>query len=318
MDYSRKLRTLAGLVARGDSREVRRRWRQFVNLRRARGSKGQAFVYNDLGFPAVCHPDWRESLDWFIDGKSDAEETRLSAVWLERSDTCIDLGANLGLYAFCFSRIVGADGEVLAVDADETIIERLSRAALLLEARQIRTLCAAVTDRSGEVSFFVDTKQSKTQEQSIALPPEAGDSFQAVQVPALSFGDVVQRLRHPETLSLVKIDIEGAEALAFRSVPGQLLEADGPLWQLELNPEALSRFGSRPRDITEMFDAKKFEVWVFPQYPRNDDPSQATPRKLALSEDFEGAAFYNLVAIPLGDRWGRRRERLLSLLHTHE
>lgn len=290
----------------------------FVNLQRVRKNNGQSFVYEDLGFPAVCHPDWRESLDWFIDRKSDADETRLAAIWLEPGDSCIDLGANLGLYTFCFSNLVGVGGEVLAVDADKVIIDRLKRAALLLQAGQLHTIMAAVSDRTGEISFFVDTKQSKTQEQSLALPPEAGDSFQAVQVPALTFGDVVQRLRHPERLSLVKIDIEGAEALALQSVPKQLLEAEGPLWQLELNPEALSRFGSRPHDIAEKFNAKKFEVWIFPQYPRTVDPGQARPRKLAPSEDFECAAFYNLVAIPLGDRWGRRRERLLSLLHTHE
>jgi FkbM family methyltransferase len=318
VNYLGKLNTLVKLVAGGNTREIRRRWGQFLRSRRVQQHQHERFIYQDLGFPAVCHPDWRESLEWFLDGKSDAEEIRLAATWLERGDSCIDLGANLGLYAFCFSHHVGTEGEVLAVDADQMIVERLRSAAILLKAAQIQAEWAAVSDRSGEISFFVDANQSKTQEQSLVPPPGGQASFQAVRVPAFTFGEVVQRLRYPEKLSLVKIDIEGAEALALRSVPSHLLEADGPLWQMELNPEALSRFGQKPGDMATKFDPEKFEVWIFPQYPRSDDPQCGEPRQLTLSEDFQCAAFYNLVAIPLGARWNQRRERLLGFLHGHE
>jgi FkbM family methyltransferase len=317
-DYLHKVRTLVRLLACGNGQEVHRRWKQFVNFQRVKKSSGKSFVYEDLGFPAVCHPEWRESLDWFLDGKSDTEETRMAATWLERGDSCIDLGANLGLYSFCFSHLVGTEGEVLAVDADQMIVQRLRSAALLLKAAQIHAERAAVSDRSGEISFFVDSNQSKTQEQSLVPPPGGQASFQAVRVPAFTFSEVVQRLRYPEKLSLVKIDIEGAEALALRSVPSHLLEADGPLWQMELNPEALSRFGQKPGDMATKFDPEKFEVWIFPQYPLSDDPQCGEPRQLTLSEDFQCAAFYNLVAIPLGARWNQRRERLLGILHGHE
>jgi FkbM family methyltransferase len=315
VNYLRKFRTLVGLLAHGNRQETSRRWKQFVNFQRVKKSKGKGFVYEDLGFPAVCHPDWPESLDWFIDRKSDAEETKLAETWLERGDACIDLGANLGLYAFCFSHFVGNEGEVLAVDADQMIVERLKRAALLLKAPQIHADWAAVSDHSGEISFFVDAKQAKTQEQSL-VPPTAGkESFQPVQVPGLTFRDVVQRLRHPEKLSLVKVDIEGAEALALRSVPSHLLEADGPLWQIELNPPSLERFGATPRDITEKFCEDHFNVWLLPQYPNTDNPRDAANRELSSTEDFRGAAFYNLVAVPLGRRWQQRRERLRAILH---
>jgi FkbM family methyltransferase len=314
VDYLHKLRTLADLVARGDWREASRRWRQFGNLQRARKSKGLPFVYNDLGFPAVCHPDWRDSLDEFLDLRADHAELELASVWLEPGDSCLDVGANLGQYTFCFAEKVGTAGEVLSVDADSFIVSKLSEAVALLDSTNFHLVRAAISDRVGEVQFFVKPDQCSTFDQSLAPPDELASGHIAVTVPSLTIAEIVARLRAPHRLSLAKIDIEGAEALALGAAPVDLFRSNGPLWQVEIHAGALARFGATPSSVTGCFPAADFECWLMPKHPDAYPVQVIRPRRLTTKEAFEDAVYFNLICVPRGSRWQARRERLTMYL----
>ena len=266
----------------------------------------------------VCHPDWSDSVNACLDAAGDHFEMRLLSDWIQSNESCFDIGANVGLYTFCLAEKVGAGGEVMSVDADSFISQRMERAVRLLVTNQIKPVHAAICEKRGSLEFFVSAGEVNTCEQSLICPESLSSAYRAVTVPALTIPDLVLLLRDVRQLSVVKVDIEGAEAAALRQVPGELLQQDSPLWQVEIHPGALQRFGAGPRDVTEIFSEGCFDRWLLPKHPHSDSPSGTAPRRVVAQERFTDSVYYNLICVPRGARWNERREKFVRALEGNE
>ena len=316
MNYLRKSLTFVKLLSRGDGGQMRRRWKQFLNARQVARAGGKMFAHRRLGFSAVCHPEWRDSLEVFLDLAGDHAEMAWLADWLKPQEACMDIGANVGLYTFCFAETVGPQGKVISVDADGFIVGKMRAASQLLDACQIQPVHAAVSDQAGQKEFYISAGQANTFEQSLARPSESSESYRMVNVQGLTIGNLVSLLPDSQILSLIKVDIEGAEATALRVAPPELLSSAGPLWQVEIHPGALARFGASPSDIVKFFEAEHFECWLLPKHPHNNAHGATAPRRLALNETFSDSIYYNLICIPRGKKWEARRKKLVRELET--
>jgi hypothetical protein len=177
----------------------------------------------------------------------------------------------------------------------------------------------AVVVKTGQawLEFFVSAGETNTFEQSLVCPEGSGSSYRAVTVPALTIADLVSSLRRPDKLSVIKVDIEGAEAAALRVAGKELLSENGPLWQVEIHPGALQRFGASPHEVTEVFPADSFDRWLLPKHPYQNAPGETAPRRLPRNESFEKSIYYNLICVPKGNRWKARREELVRSLEKH-
>lgn len=314
MSVVSKATTLLRLLAQGDWLAIRSRWLYWTAPGRVRRHGGKPFVHRDPGFPAICHPDWPDSLGHFLNGEGDHWEISLLQRWLRAGDAAVDVGANTGLYSFALADSVGPQGQVLAVDADPFIVEKLRVAAALLGASQLRPLHAALADQTGSLTFYVRADRSVTTEQSLRPSDDLKDICTAVTIPALSLTDLVGRLDPGASLAAIKIDIEGAEAMAMQAVPSKFLTGDGPFWLVEINPGALARFGATPVDVTGRFCHEHFDRWVMPKHPISPPSGGLTIRPLAAQETFADSVYYNLLAIPRGPRWQPHRRAISSLL----
>lgn len=266
----------------------------------------------------VCHPDWPDSLSACLDAAGDHFEMHLLGDWIQPNESCFDIGANVGLYTFCFAEKVGAGGEVISVDADSFIVQRMGRAIRLLGANQIKPVHAAVCEKKGSLEFFVSAGEANTFEQSLICPQSLASAYRAVTVPALTITDLTLLLRDARQLAVAKVDIEGAEAAALRQVPSELLDRNGPLWQVEIHPGALQRFGAGPRDVTETFPEASFDRWLLPKHPHTDSDLGTTPRRVGPDEGFTDSVYYNLICVPRGTRWNARREKFVRALEKNE
>lgn len=310
----RKLSTCVRLLARLEFSAIHRRLLINTGQLRASRHRGNPFINRDLGFPAVCHPDWADSLSQFSSKEGDHWEMTLLRKWLSPGDTAVDLGTNLGLYSFAIADRVGSMGYVLAVDADPFITDKLNIAAALLGAHQINTLQAAVSDCDGTATFYVRCDGAITAEQSLMPPEVEKKASTAITSPTLTIDSLFRKLPNAAKISLIKIDIEGAEGLAFRAVPGSLLQENGPFWLVEINPEALRRFGDSPDDILKRFSPEHFELWLLPKHPLPHIHHPLKLRRLEAREDFGDSLYYNLFAIPRGKRWRDRRLAIRKFL----
>lgn len=311
MKLLNKLLTALKLLVRLDFATLRRQWEfnrgQFILHRRG----SAPFVHQRLGFPSVCHPDWTDSADLFCLNAGDHWEYQLLAKWLEPGDQFLDLGANLGYYSFAALPAVGATGRVVAVDAAPYIVEKLQLSAKLLGAPNLEPVQFAVTDENGEVSFYVCPSGFITGEQSMRPPDSLLAQSVKVTVPACTLRELQRTRSLDSRLSLVKIDIEGAEGAALRMAPPEWFRADGPLWIVEINPGALARFAVAALEILARFSRTEFDCWLLPKHPC-DPKVHPAPRPAEAGDRFADSLYYNFFALPRGPRWRQRALRLAA------
>ncbi len=136
----------------------------------------------------------------------------------------------------------------------------------------------------------------------------------AVETLALIIEALSRQCAAARGLSMIKLDIEGAEALAFKAVPEELLGADCPFWIVEIHPGALRSFGAMPGEIVARFDTASVETFLLAKHPL--DPGAANPalRALVSTESFSDSLYFNMLAVPRGSRWGGRRSAIGEML----
>ena len=143
-----------------------------------------------------------------------------------------DIGANVGVLAFAAASIA-RKGTVLAIEADIWLAQLISKSARLRENRalHIRVLPCAVSDRNGIAAFLVASRGRASNALEITgARSQSGGIREKTVVPTLTLDTLLEFFSAP---TFVKIDIEGAEAIALRGA-GRLLSDARPVFYIEV------------------------------------------------------------------------------------
>jgi len=163
-----------------------------------------------------------------------AEHPMLAALesLVQPGDAVYDIGANVGLYAVRLARRVGGGGRVYCLEPNPVCVSYLQANLSLHELDNVEILPVAASDRTGVVEFSIHYGNS-----SIGLS-EASPFYRSklgheVRVCCAPVDELIREhaLRPPR---VIKMDIEGAEALALRGMR-ETLEAERPTLILELH-----------------------------------------------------------------------------------
>jgi FkbM family methyltransferase len=147
-----------------------------------------------------------------------------------RGSTAIDVGANVGVIAIPLARAVGPDGTVAAVEPLPENVRRLQANAALNALTNISIWQVAASEHAGQIDLQVaeDAAYGSTESISPGMA-QAG----VVSVEARPLDMIWADLGSPK-VSVVKIDVEGAEAGVIRGASA-LLERHRPVLMLEAN-----------------------------------------------------------------------------------
>ena len=196
-------------------------------------------VYN--GMRMRCHPDCRGSgLMIYTNGMIDYDDGNFALRYLRPGDAFVDVGANIGVYTLMAASCVGEQGKVLAFEPGKLAFQRLNENVDLNGLKQVRTVFSAVGEEKGEVSFL----QSQNLTNRIALDDDSGES---VTVPCVTLDEMISDTR----FAMGKIDIEGAEPIAFRGAVKSLAAGNPPVWVMEFKDRLLQRFDSSAEDFAD-------------------------------------------------------------------
>jgi FkbM family methyltransferase len=159
-------------------------------------------------------------------------------------DVFVDVGANSGWYTLLASRIVGAEGRVVAIEPSAVIVERLQGQISRNDLTNVRVLQEAVSDHVGWVTVELGPAEH------IGLTKAMRDS--AENPSAVPCRPLLDMLGADEwrRARVIKIDIEGAEFAAVRGLAGRLTalpEAAEVI--VEIGPER----AEAPSDVDELF-----------------------------------------------------------------
>jgi FkbM family methyltransferase len=147
-----------------------------------------------------------------------------------RKDTAvIDVGANFGLHALPLAARVGPFGRVFAFEPDPDNFAILTRNAARNGLRNVTAHRCALADRAGTAQLF-QSRDNRGNLSLFAANVEGRESGDGTAVPLATGDDMLRELDLP--VSLVKLDVEGAEPAVLRGLAGVL----------ERNPEAVLVF----------------------------------------------------------------------------
>jgi FkbM family methyltransferase len=286
-----------------------------LNLRRQRAKLGgRPFVHRRLGFPFPCFPNVPDSLDTYLKGSSDGLELALVKEWVEPGDSAVDIGANLGMYSCAVASAAGKAAVVLAVEPAPQLARQIELTSRLLSIEPLAVSETCAGEEPGSTEFYVAADGTPSGEQSRRSPPGREGDYVRINVRMETLDNLVVARLLGAAPSFVKLDVEGAEVAVLRGAERTLDAPDNAFWLVEINPNALERFGFRAQDVLGFFPPGRFERWIIPQYPLAAPSRRA--RLLGDGEAFGDAVYYNLAALPRAGRFAGRSPGLRRLLNS--
>ena len=172
-----------------------------------------------------------------------------------------DLGANVGLFAIAAAQRAGATGTVVAVEADIWLATLLRRSSALQPASsaRVQVLPIAVADSLGIASFNIAQRgRAANYLDSLTGSTQTGGVRETVSVLTVTLDWLLEQgLPAPDVL---KIDVEGAEALVLRGAERMLAE---------VRPVLLCEMAKRSRDaVTEILLRHGYKLFDWNSSPR--------------------------------------------------
>jgi FkbM family methyltransferase len=303
----RKARTAAKLIsAPGGLRKIGSILHaNFLSLNARLRGKPFIYVLQD-GVRFVCVPRSATSLQLYVArGHGEEVEVKLCRAWLRKGDACLDIGANIGMMTASFAQTVGPDGVVVSVEPAPETYTVLCEGVRLLSCENVRALQACVSDRSGSVKFMAASVEGRDVFAAMKVRDWDRENFHAILVPAITIDDLLSKYGVENRVSLVKIDIEGAEPLALRAA-SRLFERERlPLFMVEIHRG--SPFGFTPADILAFFPTELFDLFHVQRSISDLMPRFEHGRLYPLREDHDWPWLSNLIAAPrIGAYAGRR------------
>lgn len=232
---------LAALVAQMLPATIKRRIYQYPTLSRLiRGGLNQVvpqgLVRVEIAAGALQgHTmilDLQTEKDYWL-GTYEPELQSAVLEWVKPGMVVYDVGANIGYFTLQFALVVGDGGKVISFEALPQNVERLKNH--LIESnleRRVRVESCAVVDQVGTVSFW--TGPSSGTGKAAGSKGRKNLAYgQSTSVPGISLDAYVYEQGNPIP-DVIKMDIEGGEALAFPGMT-RLISSARPLILLELH-----------------------------------------------------------------------------------
>jgi FkbM family methyltransferase len=197
----------------------------------------------------------------YFTGRYEPQETLLLGRLLAPGETFVDVGSHWGYFSLRAAERVGASGRVVAIEADPRIYRILARNFALNGLPTGDAVHAAAAAEPGVLILagFDEAQDNWGVSRLTAAPSPAGaDRFEVTARPVdallddLGVGEV----------ALLKMDIEGAEALALPGMRAGLQAGRYRRVLIELHPEAIRDLGSDAKAAIRPLIEAGYKGWT--------------------------------------------------------
>ncbi len=165
-------------------------------------------------------------------------EMFLQDLLLTPGDTFVDIGANYGLFSLHASTLIGSEGHIIAIEPNPRLAEALRMTKKLNHLNQILVVESAISDHIGRANFFISNKSSGISSLFQSHAEQQVSSGSVVTEVQLDTLDQLLNKANLSSITLIKIDVEGAEMEVFRGARLTIISQKPFLW-FEVNPSAL-------------------------------------------------------------------------------
>lgn len=166
----------------------------------------------------------------------------------------LDVGANIGLYASVAAKRVGPGGRVVAVEPETRNCQILGKTVARNGFDNLTVVQAAVSDRTGPGELFLC--ETNKADHRIYGSPKAR---KVVKVEFTRLDDLVTIQRLPR-VDVMKLDIQGAESVAFDGMVDVLTRNRGIRVLMEFWPWGIMQTGREPIELLRRIRALGFDI----------------------------------------------------------
>jgi FkbM family methyltransferase len=175
---------------------------------------------------------------WSYKALVEAREVEALRSLVPAGSAVVDVGANIGFFTMRFAEWVGPSGRVFAIEPESANFASLAaRVKSHGFAERVALVKAAAMDSAGEAHLWINPDNPA--DHRIA---DSGASVEAVKIDQLLES-------HPGMkVSLIKVDVQGAELRALRGA-ASTLERMRPALLVEFHEPSLVAAGTTPREL---------------------------------------------------------------------
>jgi FkbM family methyltransferase len=191
----------------------------------------------------------------YLHGVKDPRVFQWMANHIGEGMTVIDVGANIGAYTLRLAKLVGANGNVIAIEPTSSNLFFLHRNVEENGFSNVSIEAVALGAVDGEIEMSVAALNAG--EHHVASPEDGAASREIVEMVRLD--DIVKKHGAP-ILSFVKIDVEGFEhdvLLGF----AETLRAQTPILLIEHSQEAQGRYGRRREETIAFLQSLGYQAF---------------------------------------------------------
>lgn len=210
-------------------------------------------------------PNMRKTFQAYASGLIHEESTtKLFKKVVKEGDTVVDLGANIGYFTILAAKLVGRNGKVFAFEPGPKNFEYLSKNIELNNYQNVKVEQKAVSDRNGKTKLFLCPYDSghHTINQSNGIEAYRlgrPGKVSSIDIETVALDNYLKE--KTEKVNVMKIDIEGAEALAFSGMKEILARNKDIRIFLEFFPLLIEKMGNSPQEFIESL-LKDFNIFV--------------------------------------------------------
>jgi FkbM family methyltransferase len=223
-------------------------------------------VTTKAGFRMAVSPANYVSYGIYFYGEYDAPMTQALTRLVHPGETVWDVGTERGWFSCLLAQLVGPTGRVDSFEAFPVNAARLRRNIELNGMDWVRTHQVAISDRPGEAVFQLPTPAIECEN---SLPENCSgigyltdrESSETIRVPTVTL-DQYALDTGLESLTLIKMDIEGAEVRALRGAL-QVLRKHRPILAVEYNRLALRRAGSSWEELDRLLAELGYDRYTY-------------------------------------------------------
>lgn len=196
--------------------------------------------------------------------------------------TFVDIGANIGYFSTLVAKS-HPNAKVVAIEAYPPTVEKLRRHISRNGLSNVRVVPSAVSDQHGSLNFFFAGTDNEGATTSVPGRFESD----VVQVPCSPLTDLLTTIEM-DSIRLMKIDVEGAEASVVRGMTGLLarLPADAEVVvevcadsveETRYIFDAFGQNGFYPYELDNSYDPL---TYLYPSAPQRPRRLRALPTKM--------------------------------------
>lgn len=187
---------------------------------------------------------------------------------VKNGDVVMDLGANIGYFSLLAARLTGPMGKVFSFEPEPKNYSYLKKNIELNDYDQVQAFQKAVSNRNGTTKLFIcdyDTGHHTINKQDGIEAYSRGRKIkeQSISIDTVTLDSFIQDKTNK--VDVVKMDVEGAEVLAFNGMDNILRKNHSLKIFLEFFPLLIEKMGNDPRElIKKIMQDYGFSIYVIP------------------------------------------------------